>query len=80
MKGPTEQDQAIVILGNDPADINMLVLTLEKAPHSHPDVFLREGVSFHKSSSSILVLEILQINFEKKCDGIGKNGYFGIYY
>jgi len=64
MKGPSEQDKAIVILGNDPADINVLVLALEKATHSHPDVFLREGVCFHDASSSILLLEILQINFE----------------
>ena len=80
MEGSTKQDQAIVILSNYPTDINVLVLTLEKAPHSHPNIFLREGVSFHKKSSSILVLEILQINFEKKCDEIGKNADFEVYY
>ena len=66
MKGSTEQNKAIVILGNYSADVNVFVLTLEKAPHSHPDVFLGEGVCFHKGSRYILVLEILQINFQKK--------------
>ena len=39
VKGSTEQNKAIVILGNYSANINMLVLTLEKASHSYPDIF-----------------------------------------
>tara|TARA_B110000196_G_C20748846_1_gene476666 strand:+ start:151 stop:396 length:246 start_codon:yes stop_codon:yes gene_type:complete len=79
MKGSTEQDKTIVILGNYLADINMLVLTLEKAPHSYPNVFLGEGICFHKRASTISVFEILQINFQKKSDGIGKKENLGIY-
>tara|TARA_B110000438_G_C15198609_1_gene387682 strand:- start:203 stop:430 length:228 start_codon:yes stop_codon:yes gene_type:complete len=66
MKGSTEQNKAIVILGNYSANINMLVLTLEKASHSYPDIFLGERVCFHKRAYYILVLKLLQINFQKK--------------
>ena len=79
MKGSTEQDKTIVILSNYPADINVFVLTLEKAPHSYPDIFLGEGVCFHKRAHYVLVLKLLQINFQKKSDGIGKKESLGIY-
>ena len=80
MKGSTEQNKAIVILGNYSADVNVFVLTLEKASHSYPDIFLGERVCFHKRAHYILVLKLLQINFQKKSDGIGKKEIFGIYY
>ena len=68
MKGTAEQNKAVLILGDYSADIDMLMLTLEESSHSHPDVFLCEGIWFHKNESCILDFRILQINFDKMCE------------
>jgi hypothetical protein len=37
-----------------------------------------EGIRFHKLETTISLFDILQINFEKKSDGIGENDEFGL--
>lgn len=79
MERTTEQNQAVVVLCNHTSDVYVFVLTLEKASHSNSNVFVGEGVRFHKLKTIISLFDILQINFDKKSDGIGENDEFGLY-
>lgn len=67
-----------MVLCNDASNVNVFVLTFEKATHTNPYVFVGERIRFH-GPSHIFLLVLLQINFEEKCDPIGKIVRFGVY-
>ena len=69
-----------MVLCDHPPDVYVFVLTLEKASHSNSNVLVGEGIRFHKLETTISLFDILQINFEKKSDGIGENDEFGLYF
>ena len=80
MERTTEQNQAVVVLCNHPSDVYVFVLTLEEASHSNSNVLVGEGIRFHKLVTIISFFDILQINFEKKSNGIGENDESGLYF
>jgi len=47
VKGAAKKNEAVVVPGDHPPDVDVLVLALKKTAHANPDVLLRKGIVFH---------------------------------